>query len=65
MLVVASLLISCVGTWVGSPPPCPPFTEEAVDDVEEMVVTDTHKFLVLWISEMDKYCDGIKAMRGS
>ena len=61
--MVAGLLISCAGIWAGKPPPCPPLTEPAVDDVEEMVTDNTHEALLLWVSEVDRYCDGIKAMR--
>lgn len=61
----ASFLISCAGTWAGKPPPCPPFTGQAVDDIEEMVTDNDHEALLIWIGDVDRYCDGIKAMRES
>ena len=62
-VVSASFLISCAGTWAGKPPPCPPFTEPAVDDIEDMIDNQSHTALLLWIGDIDRYCDGIKAMR--
>jgi len=65
LLLGVSWSVSCAGVWAGRPPACPPITVPAVDDVEELIVSDTHEALLIWIGEVDRYCDGIKAMRGN
>jgi len=49
--------------WGGKPPPCPRPTDDVVRDVGSLMLSRNGDSLVIWISEMERYCEGIDAMR--
>ena len=38
---------------------CPSPSIAAVRDIEDIVLTDGRSALVVWISEMDRFCDAV------
>ena len=57
------LFAGCVSVWGGKPPACPPTSMESVEEMATVMVTGNYPSLIGWISEMERYCSGIDAMR--
>lgn len=64
-LSVAAQILSagCVGVWTGKPPPCPPPSHDAVDQLLVIQQSAVAPGLVGWVGEIERYCSGIDAMR--
>lgn len=64
-LLLPELILSagCATVWAGKPPACPPPTMESVEEMVTVMVTGNYPSLIGWISEMERYCSGIDAMR--
>jgi hypothetical protein len=56
------LLGGCQTSKVLFLPRCPSPSLEAVLDIEDIVMTDGYEDLVIWISEMDRYCDAVDSV---
>ena len=63
LLAAVSLSIGCA-TWAGKPPPCPAPSYAAISDLEMYIGNEPDSALELWVGEIERYCAGIKAMRG-
>lgn len=63
LVVVVSLSTGCASVWAGSPPPCPYPDMDSIEDLAMIMAIGDYPNLVGWISEMERYCSGIEAMR--
>ena len=61
IVFVSVLLGGCRTNDFVAFPPCPAPTLEAVTDIEDIILTEGYEDLVVWISEMDRYCSAIDA----
>jgi len=67
LLGVVIFSISCA-TWAGKPPPCPPPSQAAVNELEALMGDGPNgsspiSALEHWIGEIERYCRGIMEMR--
>ena len=63
-------LVSCAHVWAGKPPPCPPPSDQAIEDIAELVEANEadpsrYSFVLVWVSEIERFCSALKAARGN
>ena len=63
LLLAVALSSGCVTVWGGSPPECPPINEETFKEMVGMITEEQYRGITVWISEMERYCSSIDAMR--
>ena len=66
--VFAILASGCSHVWAGKPPPCPPPSDAAIEDVAELIDENEqnpgmHSMLLIWVAELARYCAALGAMR--
>jgi len=45
-----------------NPPPCPRISEDAVGDLEVVIMSGDYESLEIWISEIERYCSAIDSI---
>ena len=63
LLLGVALSGGCVTVWGGSPPACPPISEEVFEEMVGIIMEEEYLGVTVWLSEMERYCSSIDAMR--
>ena len=63
-------LVSCAHVWAGKPPPCPPPSDQAIEEIAVIVEENEadpsrYSFVLVWVSEIERFCSSLNAARGN
>lgn len=62
LLLSTGSVLGCVTCKLKNPPPCPRISEDAVGDLEVVIMSGDYESLEIWISEIERYCSAIDSI---
>ena len=68
-LSLFSVIVSCSHVWAGKPPPCPSPSDGAIENIAALVEENEsdpsrYSFVLVWVSEIERFCSSLNAARG-
>jgi len=66
---IFSAIVSCSHVWAGKPPPCPSPSDGAIENIAALVEENEsdpsrYSFVLVWVSEIERFCSSLNAARG-